>query len=300
MVRFGPSDFRDPPVPLTRIPVPNGFNVRDARRRRTHARRLASVDVPDVLPASPLAEDEPEEVRALRRAVDEHPCRACPELGRHIHFAERATRLEREIKGIDRRVGRRTGTLARRFDQVLGVLEHLGYVDGWVLTPKGETLARVYNESDLLVVEALERGILTSLDKAELCAVCSALVYETRRPEAAEVVEMPTAASRTAWGALMRLWRRIRRDEEDRGLDLTREPDPGFAVKAWEWAAGADLGDVLSEDDAPGDFVRSVKQLVDLMRQLEDVSDDPELAARFGESIEGLQRGVVAYSSLEL
>jgi ATP-dependent RNA helicase HelY len=98
----------------------------------------------------------------------------------------------------------------------------------------------------------------------------------------------------------MRLWRRIHRDEEERGLDLTREPDPGFALKAWRWAEGADLADVLAEEDAPGDFVRSVKQLVDLLRQLEDVVDDVELAERFGRSIEGLQRGVVAYSSLEL
>ena len=58
-----------------------------------------------------------------------------------------------------RRVGRRTGTLARRFDQVLEVLEHLGYVKDWALTDKGETLTRVYNESDLLVVESIERAV---------------------------------------------------------------------------------------------------------------------------------------------
>jgi ATP-dependent RNA helicase HelY len=300
MVRFGPSDFRDPPVPVARIAIPKGFHVRDTRARRNLARRLAAVDVVEPLALRDDGEDEPDEVRALRRAIADHPVRACPELGRHMHFAERATRLEREIKGIDRRVGRRTGTLARRFDQVLGVLEHLGYVDDWALTPKGETLARVYNESDLLVVEALERGLLDPLERAELCSVCSTLVYETRRPEATEPVEMPTAEARRAWSSLMRLWRRIRRDEDERGLDLTREPDPGFAVKAYEWGAGAELADVLAEEDAPGDFVRSVKQLVDLMRQLEDVTEDPEMAARFGQSVEGLQRGVVAYSSLEL
>jgi ATP-dependent RNA helicase HelY len=301
LFRFGPSDFREPPVPIGRIAVSKGFHVRDARARRQLARRLASLEVMEAPPAVAVTEEEPDEVRALRAAIVDHPCRTCPELGRHMHFAERATRLEREIKGIDRRVGRRTGTLARRFDQVLGVLEHLGYVDTWALTPRGEVLARVYNESDLLVVEALEQGVLEPLDRAELCAVCSTLVYETRRPEAgAEPAEMPTAASKTAWRELVRLWRRIRRDEDERGLDLTREPDPGFAAKAWEWASGASLGDVLAEDDAPGDFVRSVKQLVDLLRQLEEVSADSALAARFGEAIDDLQRGVVAYSSLEL
>jgi ATP-dependent RNA helicase HelY len=302
IVRFGPADFREPPLPIGHVPVPKGFHVKDTRSRRNLARRLTSTELrppPDDRRSDDY--DEPEEVTALRRAVAEHPCRACPELGRHMHFAERAARLEREIKSLDRRVGRRTGTLARRFDQVLGVLEHLGYVDKWALTSKGDVLARVYNESDLLVVEALESGLFETLDGPDLCAVCSSLVYETRRPEpGAEPVEMPTAAARTAWGSLMRLWRRIRRDEDERGLDLTREPDPGFALKAWRWAEGADLADVLEEEDAPGDFVRSVKQLVDLLRQLEEVVDDPELAGRFGHSIEGLQRGVIAYSSLEL
>jgi ATP-dependent RNA helicase HelY len=299
-VRFGPSDFRDPPAPVGHIAVPKGFHLKDSRARRNLARRLATADVRSPVRLAGGDEDEPEEVTALRRAIAEHPVRACPELGRHMHFAERAARLEREIRSLDRRVGRRTGTLARRFDQVLGVLEHLGYVDKWSLTSKGDVLARVYNESDLLVVEALESGLFEPLEGPDLCALCSTLVYETRRPEAAEPVEMPTPATRAAWRSLMKLWRRIRRDEDARGLDLTREPDPGFALKAWRWAEGADLSEVLGEEDAAGDFVRSVKQLIDLLRQLEDVVEDPELGGRLGQSIEGLQRGVVAYSSLEL
>jgi ATP-dependent RNA helicase HelY len=298
IARFGPADFPEPPLPIGRVGLPKGFHIRDTRARRAVARRLEALDMDEPRPA--VRTGGSDEVRALRMKVAEHPCHACPDVGRHLHYADRAARLEGEIKGIDKRIGRRTATLARRFEQVLGVLQHLGYAGKWSLTPKGEVLARVYNESDLLVVEALEAGLFGDLDRAELCAVCSALVYETRRPEEAEPVEMPTPKSKQAWRELMRLWRGIHRDEEARGLDLTREPDPGFAVKAWRWADGAALEDVLGESDAPGDFVRNVKQLVDLLRQLEDASDDPDTAARFGESIEGLQRGVVAYSSLEL
>jgi ATP-dependent RNA helicase HelY len=96
----------------------------------------------------------------------------------------------------------------------------------------------------------------------------------------------------------MKLWRAIRKDEEARGLELTREPDAGFVERAYLWASGAPLENVMGEDDAPGDFVRTTKQLVDLLRQLEDIVDDAELRAAVLEALQGVNRGVVAYSSL--
>ncbi|HEU4481295.1 MAG TPA: RNA helicase, partial [Actinomycetota bacterium] len=100
---------------------------------------------------------------------------------------------------------------------------------------------------------------------------------------------------------LMGLWRTIRAEEEGRRLDLTREPDPGFAGTAYLWAAGRPLAAVIGEEEAPGDFVRSTKQLVDLLRQLADITPpDGELGARIRQAIDGLHRGVIAYSSLEV
>ena len=64
----------------------------------------------------------------------------------------------REIRNIERRIDRTTGTLARRFDQVLAVLEGSDYVRDWELSEKGELLTSVYNESDLLVIESLPGG----------------------------------------------------------------------------------------------------------------------------------------------
>jgi ATP-dependent RNA helicase HelY len=60
------------------------------------------------------------------------------------------------------------------------------------------------------------------------------------------------------------------------------------------------LEDVLEEDDAPGDFVRSSKQLVDLLRQLLDVDPPAELRAKLRAAVDAINRGVVAYSSLEV
>jgi hypothetical protein len=46
--------------------------------------------------------------------------------------------------------------------------------------------------------------------------------------------------------------------------------------------------------------VRAMKQLVDLLRQLIDVSNDEAQALRIRATVDALQRGVVAYSSLEV
>jgi ATP-dependent RNA helicase HelY len=208
--------------------------------------------------------------------------------------------LEKEIAGVDRRVRRRTGTLARRFELVLEILEELDYVKTWTLTSKGEVLKGVYNESDLLVVEALERGLFDDLEPAELAAVCSTLVYEPRGPETGITYELPTSASRTVWIEVMRLWKLIKKAEELRGLDLTREPDPGFAARVHKWASGAPLEEVLGEDDPAGDFVRVMKQLTDLLRQLEEVAPSQNLKDTVRIAIDGIQRGVVAYSSLDI
>jgi ATP-dependent RNA helicase HelY len=298
LARLVPSDFRQPPRPVGRLQLPHSFNTRDARLRRHIARRLENEELD--APREPARDAlEPREVKFLRRSVEGHPCHGCPDRSRHLHFAERARRLEREIASLDRRINRRTETLARRFDQVLEILSEMGYLEGWGLTPKGQLLTNVYSEADLLVTEALEGGFFTELEAPETAAIFSTLVYETRGPEAPPPPVWPTTRARIAYDALLDLWAKIHDAEEARGLELTRAPDPGFAEQAHSWAAGARLEQVIGDDDAPGDFVRSVKQLVDLLRQIEEAEIDPDFREIVREAIEGLHRGVVAYSSLD-
>jgi len=300
LIRFGPADLVEPPRRIGKLSVEERRGAGDPDERKAIAEKIANLspDAPEPDVEQPDAATD--EFRSLRDAVDSHPVAGCPELGRHLHFAERAERLEREIRNIERRIARTTGTLARRFDQVLAVLEALDHVHGWELTEKGELLTNVYNESDLLVVESLEAGLLDTLEPEEIAAVCSTLVYETRGPEGPPPPDMPTAACEQVWRDLMQTWRRIRAEEEGRQLDLTREPDPGFASKAHAWASGAALEDVLDEDDAPGDFVRSTKQLVDLLRQLEEIALPVELEKKIRKAVDSLHRGIVAYSSLDV
>jgi ATP-dependent RNA helicase HelY len=86
--------------------------------------------------------------------------------------------------------------------------------------------------------------------------------------------------------------------EEEYQVELCRELETGFAPVAFHWAEGKSLEDVLAETElAPGDFVRTCKQLMDLLRQIEGVADEP-VATATGESRRAINRGVVAYTGL--
>ena len=91
----------------------------------------------------------------------------------------------------------------------------------------------------------------------------------------------------------------VRRVEEANQVALTRDLDPGFASTVFAWAEGKPLQDVLAEAQlAAGDFVRNCKQLLDLLRQLEEVAPVPVAdAVRAAQA--AVRRSVVAYTGVE-
>jgi ATP-dependent RNA helicase HelY len=95
-------------------------------------------------------------------------------------------------------------------------------------------------------------------------------------------------------------WVGLHQVETDVGLDFLREPDAGFAWLAWRWARGHALDAVLLDTAmAPGDFVRWVKQLVDLLDQISvAAAEDSPVRRTARESVAVLRRGVVAYSAV--
>ena len=208
-------------------------------------------------------------------------------------------RLEKELRRLERRVRSRTESLARQFDRVLRVLEAWGYVDGWSLTEAGQQLARIYHESDLLVAESLRSDLLDDLDPPAVAALASTFTYETRGPGPAPPASFPSAKLRRRWIDLERIAHELNLAEDDAGLPMTRSPDPGFADLAHSWAAGDDLADVIADDEmSGGDFVRNIKQLIDLLRQLGDVAPEPATAKSARGAADRIFRGVVAASSV--
>jgi ATP-dependent RNA helicase HelY len=298
--RVSVKDFDEPPAVLTRISLPRSGSARSARYRRDVAGALVALRVKPSNQRRDGATADPAVQRRAARletAAKAHPCHGCPERGKHERWAARAAQLEQQLSGVERRIRVRTETLARRFDRVLSVLSDLGYVEDWGLTDRGRILARIYGEGDVLIGELLAQDLLEGLSASEAAALISTVVYEAREryplPGA-----LPTAITAERYERLQRIWRRVRRTEDEHQVQLCRELEAGFATPLFHWAEGKPLDDVLRETEmAPGDFVRNCKQLLDLLRQIEEVAE-PATAALVGDARRAVLRGVVAYTGV--
>ncbi|MFM7649745.1 MAG: hypothetical protein ACKO6O_01950, partial [Acidimicrobiaceae bacterium] len=62
------------------------------------------------------------------------------------------------------------------------------------------------------------------------------------------------------------------------------------------WASGSELIDILSDELTAGDFVRTMKQLIDLLRQISLIATNPETVSCAEQSAKALLRGVVSAS----
>jgi ATP-dependent RNA helicase HelY len=240
------------------------------------------------------------EIEDLRRQLGEHPCHACPDREDHARSAERWVKLDRDAKTLQRRVEQRTNTVARQFDRVCEVLDTLGYLADDDVTDLGRPLRRIYSELDLVVAEALRVGVLDGLEPSGLAAALSTLVYEARRPEDVVSPRVPGGDTQRAIDDLERLWRELSEVERRHRLDFLRRPDAGLAWAAYRWTEGDDLGEVLDESDlTAGDFVRWIKQLIDLSGQVADAAGPGALRENARDVERRIRRGVVAVAPME-
>jgi ATP-dependent RNA helicase HelY len=295
--RLLPRDFSAVPEPVARVKLPTSGRAHSPKFRRDVASALASMDVQVHRDRFARGIDAKTAERAghYEALAKEHPCHACAERADHERWALRASRLDAQTAKTERRTRARTETLGRRFDRVLAVLEELGYVRDFSVSRKGEMLSRIYGEADIVAAESIGSGLLSDLSGAETASLVSSLLYE-RRERFAKQTGMPNKRTVDRYLELLALWEQVRRTEDRHQVELCRELDPGFAVTVFDWAEGKNLESVLQGSAmTPGDFIRNCKQLIDLLRQMQDVAPD---LAQLGEAREAVNRGVVAYTGV--
>jgi ATP-dependent RNA helicase HelY len=282
------DDFVDVPRSLGTVRLPAAFSPNRAEYRREVARALASTKLRTVV------------ARGRRPVADgRHAVETDPDLGQRMRAAGQAERFERELLDLTSRVDGHGQSLAREFDHVLDVLDRRGYVDAraWALTDRGVALSRLFHESDLLVAECVLGGVFDGLDTAALAGLLSVFVYEHRSPDPAPPPWFPSGAAREQWRRIIAVSEDLAADERSLGLAEHRPPDPGFVAAAQAWVAGEGLAEVVGEEELTGgDFVRTMKQLVDLARQVALVARNPETRERAREAAARAYRGVVADS----
>lgn len=302
--RVSVVDFADGVAVLGRMRIPGHFNPRSAHARRdlaSHLREKArGLDRPSPVRRSPAANDA--EISRLRTAMKRHPCHGCSDREEHARWAQRAATLTRETTGLQARVDSRTNSIAAQFDRVCALLHELGYLssvgDDAEVTELGTQLSRIYNEMDLIVAEALRRNLWVGLTPPELAAVVSALVYQSRRDEAATADGIPGARVAEVLDAMADVHTQVQELEKAHRVSFVAPMDTGFVWATHRWASGHGLEGILRTVDVqPGDFVRWIKQVIDLLDQIAGAAADP-VASTAVTALTAMRRGVVAYTSV--
>ena len=237
-----------------------------------------------------------DEIAGIRKRMKNHICHSCPDRENHSRFAERALRLQREIDGLTERINSRTNVIAKRFDRIKIILDKFGYIDNDQITKPGKMLAKIYGETDLLIAESIRADLFSNLSATDLVSVISSCIYESRNDEAAKI---PRGEIQTALSGISKIYGRIHSAETDLNLEPMRAPDFGFCWASHKWASGNSLTSVLKGNDLTvGDFVRSMKQIIDLLRQLRVAA--PHLQSVIDQALTKVDRGVIAYAGAAL
>ncbi|WP_018599621.1 RNA helicase [Mycobacterium sp. 155] len=313
--RISSSDYSGASAPLGTMALPKRVEHRQPRVRRDLASALrsaaAGLAVPSGKPkrsGSALDRDVDPELAGLREQLRRHPANQLPDREAMMRIAERYLRIERDNAQIQEKVAAATNSLARTFDRIVALLSERGFIENDSGEPKvtdtGRLLARIYSESDLLVAECLRSGLWEGLQPAELSAVLSAVLYESRgdTPGVPAGFEIPTSGLRRALAQTRRLSADLRADERRHRIAPSREPDEGFVTAVYRWATTGDLASALAASDvtgsgsplSAGDFVRWCRQVLDLLDQVRNAAPTPALRNTAKRAINDVRRGVVA------
>ena len=313
--RISSADYSGGSEVLGSMSLPKRIEHRNPRARRDLASALrsaaAGLDVPSAKAkrsGPPKEHDVDPELAGLREQVRRHAAHGIPEREAKARLAERYLRIERDNEQTRQKIAAATNSLARTFDRIVVLLTERGFIDDSDGDPKvtddGRLLARIYSESDLLVAECLRSGTWEGLDAAELAAVLSSVLYESRgdAPGSPDGMVVPTGKVRRALNQTQRLWTELRSDEQRHRISGSREPDDGFVAAIYRWATTGDLATALAASDASGtgtpmsagDFVRWCRQVLDLLDQVRNAAPTPGLRATAKRAINDIRRGVVA------
>lgn len=267
-----------------RIAVPDGASPNRKDVRREVARRLRRVETGG---------------RSRPTRTVRHPVEDDPDLRERLRAASDAERVRTELERLEARLDERRSSLGREFDAVTAVLTELGHIseDEWRLTEAGELLASIFHECDLLVAEALRRGTLDGLTPVQLASLVSVFVYEHRSPDEPPPPIFPDRLIRERWRSIESISAELGKIERRHERSAHRSPDTGFIAAAAEWAGGVDLSEVLEDGLTGGDFVRNIRQVIDLVQQVAEVAPSAETRAVAAEAVDLCLRGVIADSA---
>jgi len=238
------------------------------------------------------------DVTELKTKLKNHVCHRCPQIQEHLRFGENIERNKKYIKSLQSHLENDYVNLSKKCDQVIDLLAKLDYIitteDKLTLTKWGKFLKQIHSEFDLLIIESLRRNYLNNLSPIQLSCLLSGFVYNPRRDELEIPVNVDEIIKNNA-NQILKLSDEIIDIEKRNKITNIKNPHFGMANIIKQWCNDVNLKRILLKTDiAPGDFVRNVKQIIDLLRQIKRLNI-PGITNTADEAILLLDKGVVSY-----
>lgn len=188
---------------------------------------------------------------------------------------------------------RKKNALVKDFDALVELCQNFGFMSGTQISDLGNILCQINSESEAALAIAIYTNIFDGLEPAELAATVSALIYEPRRSLEPRTFKWPSKDTRDACIALREIITELRDGEYSKLRRLiTKEADPTMCWTIYSWANGSYLDDLIEASVGAGDFVRLIRQVIDICRQISSASTGP-LSEIAKEAAEILDHGVV-------
>ena len=207
----------------------------------------------------------------------------------HSHTEEQQQIILRSSFFSYQKVGKSgTSKIITSFEKKRAKLIRENYIakalSGLELTEKGLFAMRIYTQ-EILVTEAFCTDITKSLTNLEILIIIGRLVYEDKRS-----IKFKTEQKQISNTVLKKI-------SKNKTLNKYFRDNPSFFLESFlkEWYEGCEFLDLMNYTNmSEGDIVRYIRQILDLLQQIQHATINEELRAKTREIQNKIDRDVVA------
>jgi superfamily II RNA helicase len=268
------------------------------RRAKSLAEQLERMSIPELV--------ERERTRGPEAELAAIECHRCP-----WGSQSKCDHSWKGLEALEGRLGQKREMLDafrnaywQEFCRVVAVLERFGAVQDGKLLAKGQLIAGLRHDNELMISEMVDRGIFDDTTLAEAAALCSCLIEESRSGDSAvaRLFLKKRPKLKRKLQDLEMLAHTVLEVQRHHHLPMPVGVSTGFMPSVFRWASGEDDWSGIVEESFgghEGDLIRALRRLIDLLRQLGEAPEVPQaLAALLGRAARVVDRGIVLESAL--
>ncbi|EDS39035.1 antiviral helicase SKI2 [Culex quinquefasciatus] len=243
-----------------------------------------------------------EDLKRAKEVLDRFlPYTDIADFGHEFAFVYDRKQLETKLEDLKYQVSYKSMSLYPDYCNKLKVLQELKYIDDMQQVAMKGRVACEMGQNELMITELVLRNILTDLQPAEIAALLSSLVFQSKTEVEPKMIE----TLKKARALFEEVERDIRSVEQMYGVTDLLERDKlnfGLVEVVYEWAQNKPFSEIMDLTDIKeGIIVRCIQQLNETLCNVKDAAriiGDPVLHSKMEEASNAIKRDIVFAASL--